>query len=854
MGGLIVKAKSTPQSAAAIPDKIEAKPSPRRKTRWWTYVALAVCFAAAWPLYQYNLANWRLQSALTLLEAGEPDAAIAILEVEQKAHPNSAEIAYWMAVAQRRAGHFSVFQDHLQQAKDLGYPIDDLQRQFLLMRLQTGVVSPEIEQAAEQLVDGADRYAGPRVDLYIDEFYEARSRGYLANYRLFDAEVTLDHWVEARPKSIPARMMRADIRDRESNFQAAEREYREVLALAPANIPARLKRGRLLMHNNKIPEAMEEFRACLQIAPRDITAQIGLAECEYRSGNGIDAAQERLEQVLKQELAASQRAQTLSLLGDIVRGKKENERAIKYLLEALSLAPTIDPAPYRNLSGAYAALGNREEAAKYLKISQEKVVRFTKMHELTVKVAQAPEDAELRFQQGSLHAEEGQMDEAAAWWNMAVRFNPKLLAAHEALAKYYDTKGDRERAEHHQKLAEQSAESTYDNLWLDLLDSNTKSVREGLPKLARYPALEDAVELLTLGLNIVERKDIETSAQGLGRLTNIPRLRLRALTFLAEALYEMGHFSAAERAYLEILSMSPKNVVAHRGLQSIYFDLGAYDQMEVHAQEVAKIDPTDYRPHRHLAFVRREAETWDAAILDYKESRRRNANQPTLQQVLLEMADCYIHSLKYQDALDILKDARPSAQKSFHEAQCKYATKKIPEAKTLLDEALKVDPAHAPSLMLRADVALVEDDVSGARAFLDRAVKAAPFDNTAHQKLSTVLLRLDEKELAKKESELAKELLDLQLRFSELNNQAAQRPKDIAVRKELATLAKQLGREDEAKRWERVVDGMSAELPQAIEGPKVLFPQDKKPFIGPLPKAKGKESQPGSGNGLLKIK
>jgi tetratricopeptide (TPR) repeat protein len=161
--------------------------------------------------------------------------------------------------------------------------------------------------------------------------------------------------------------------------------------------------------------------------------------------------------------------------------------------------------------------------------------------------------------------------------------------------------------------------------------------------------------------------------------------------------------------------------------------------------------------------------------------------------VLLELADCYVHALKYQEALDTLKEARPSAQKSFLEAQCNYATKKVPEAKKLLDDSLKGAPDHAPSLLLRSDIALIEDDAPAAREILERAVKAAPFDNSAHQKLSTVLLRLGEKDAAKKEAGRAKELLDLQLRSSELNNQASQHPKDVEVRKELASLARQLG-------------------------------------------------------------
>jgi tetratricopeptide (TPR) repeat protein len=829
MGGLIVKSKATPKIADEGRGETAPTPAPQRKTRWWTYAALALCVALIYPLYLYNLSNWRKQKALSSLEVGDPEAAITLLKIEQQAHPASAEIAYWMAVAQRRAGHLSVFQDHLQKAKDLGYPQEELQRQYLLMRLQSGIVSADLEQAAEQLVDAADRYAGPRVDLYIDEFYEARARGYLANYRLFDTEVTLDHLVEARPKSVPARLMRADIRQREYNYQAAEREYREVLALDPGNLQARLKRARLLMHNLKIPEATEEFRVCLQLDPEHIDAQIGLAECEYRSGEGIDAAQDRLLKVLGQELPDKQRAEALFLLGEIARGKKDYEGAIKWLTEALQLAPTLN---------AYSMLGKREEAAKYLKIAQEKIARFAKMHELTEKITQFPENAHLRLEQGNFQAAEGQMDDAAGWWNMAVRFDPKLMPAHEALAKYYETKGDSERTEYHRRQAEQSAEATFDTLWLDLLDSNTKPVRDGLPQLTRYPALSDPVELLTLGLNVVEHKDIEKSAQGLGRLTNNPKLRLRALTMLAIALYEMGNYNGSERAYLEVLAMSPQNIVAHRGLEGIYSDLGAYDQMEHHALEVAKIDPTDYRPHRHLAFFRREAENWEPAIADYEESLRRSPHQPTREEVLLELADCYIHALKYQEALGWLQKARPSAQKSFLEAQCKYATKKVPEAKKLLDDALQDAPDHAPSLLLRSDIALIDDDAPAARRFLERAVEAAPFDNNAHQKFSTVLLRLGEKEAAKKEAERAKELLDLQLRSSELNNQASQRPRDLKVRTELAALARRLGREDEAKRWERVVEGMQDDVVPEVQGPAVSFPKDRKPAIqiGPQPK------------------
>ena len=855
MGGITVKAS---HAKTSVPAEGSKPPSvPRRKTSWWAYVAGALCLTAAWPIYQYYASSWQMQNALAALAAGDPNTAISKLEIEEKSHPGSAELVYWLAVAHRRAGHIQVFQGHLQRAKELGYPEDEIQRQVLLMRLQSGVVSEDLEKQAADLIQRADKYPGARMDLFVDEFYEARARGFLANYRLFDAHFALDHWVQDRPESIPARLMRADIRERELDFQGAEKEYQEILALAPDNVPARLQRARLLMLNVKVKEAAEEFRICLEISPQDVRAQIGLAECEFRTGQGMTASRQRLEKLLEQELTDKDRASALYLLGEIARSQKENELVVKYLLEATQLAPAFDAGPYRTLSTAYASLGQLKEAQKYLEISKQKGDRTARLVTLMGKIMQSPQNADLRFEQGSIYWEEGMKDEAAGWWNMAVRFKPQHQAAHEALAEYYAEKGDSERVKYHRYLAEQSAITTFDNLWAELLDSNTKAVREGLPKLARYPALREVVELLTLGLNVVERKDLEIAAQGLGRLTNNPKLRMRSLTMLGEALHVMGHINAAERAYQEVLATSPRNVVAHRGLQSLYFDLGAYDPMEHHALQVAAIDKTDYRPHRHLGFLRREAETWDAAIRDYKESLLRSPHQPTRQQVLLEMADCYVHMMKYDEAQKALQDAVPSAQKSYLEAQCKYATKKVAEAKEQLDESLRTSPDHAPSLLLRSDIALIDRDAIAAREYLERAVKAAPFDNNAHQKLSIVLLRLDEKEAAQKEADRAKELLDLHLRFSELNLQASQRPKDIAVRKEMASLARQLGREEEAQRWDRVVEGLAADpvpaltdstLPrQEPESEKLTLTPDvreRAPKAGPQPKPKPAVKQP----------
>ena len=63
--------------------------------------------------------------------------------------------------------------------------------------------------------------------------------------------------------------------------------------------------------------------------------------------------------------------------------------------------------------------------------------------------------------------------------------------------------------------------------------------------------------------------------------------------------------------------------------------------MEFHALEVAEHRPDRLPSSSALGFLRRQAENLEKAIADYKESLRRSPNQPTREEVLLEMADCY---------------------------------------------------------------------------------------------------------------------------------------------------------------------------------------------------------------------
>ena len=67
-----------------------------------------------------------------------------------------------------------------------------------------------------------------------------------------------------------------------------------------------------------------------------------------------------------------------------------------------------------------------------------------------------------------------------------------------------------------------------------------------------------------------------------------------------------------------------------------------------HLRQVAEIDTSDPRPVRLLALINKDYARNRDALADYKESFRRDPNQPGRDEVLLEMAD----NAKGQHVLD----------------------------------------------------------------------------------------------------------------------------------------------------------------------------------------------------------
>jgi tetratricopeptide (TPR) repeat protein len=784
-----------------------------RRTKWWAYVLLILALALAWPAIQYNISYRRMAGAHDDMAQGNLDEAIRKLEIEARIRPQSGEVAYWLAVAHRRAGRLKKFTELISQAKDLGYSPEEIDRQTFLSLVQTGAMDQGIEQRADKLIEQVDNYSAGPLDLYVDEFYEARARGFLANFRLIDAEVALNHWIEARPESILARMLRAEAKERQQNrFQAAESEYRQILKMDPRHFEARFQYARLLLFNQRATEAAAEFETCLESAPNDPRVQLGLAECEFREGKKIAAARSRLEDLLTQNQQPDDRAKALFLLGEIARFQGKPELVIKYLTEATELSSSLGAAPYQSLSSAFASLRKRDLAEKYLAIGKRKMDQQARLGHLSVAIVHDPTNGDLRYEQGALFEEEKNQDQAAIWWNMAVRFDPDHLPAHASLEAYYSKRQDQERVEFHHAMAAQAAPKMVERLWKELTKEELAKVRKGLPWLAKYPDLKDDVEVLTLGLAIAEGKDLRTAEERLKQLAVNSRLRSQALTLLGEAHRRQGNYWAARQMYERILAANAQDAAAHWGLEKVCADIGSDAEVESHAQKVVELDSRDYRPHRTLGEWHLRHKRWNPAMEELRESLRLKPDQPDKDNVLLALVESLTGAQKYTDALTTLKDIKASPRKAYLEARCRYEAKEIVKAKQLLDTATRPPAEYLPSLLLRANIAVSDHELEIADRMLSRALKLGPLSSEPHRKMAGLLRQKGELDAARAEDKSADDLEALEAQVAALLAKASQNPEDAGPRKELAVVSKRLGRDAEAKHWEAVAQGMSKKM------------------------------------------
>jgi len=395
------------------------------------------------------LLSYRLAGARQSLRQRDWDAALAALDRAKGRGQATAKWHYLRACALRRNGRLQDVQKELALASELGWNDQDIQRQRLLLKAQSGRIK-ESESELKELIQASEG------DEAAEEIYEAMARGYLTSFHVADATQCLRFWIDFQPDNPLPHLWLADLYQRLENTQAAADGYQKVLEIKPNHLEARLKLAKALAEQLKLDEAADEFQKCIEQSADSGPAFLGLADCKRRQGE-TEAAKSLLYDALLCDLTGDEQATALSALGQMALEDRDYAPAIGMLEQSIALSPA-EPPSHLALAASLSAVGQKDRADAHRDQARQLAERHNRLVSVTRQSVMQPDNADLRCEAGLILMEQGFLAAGAQWLQTAVRIDPKHRSAHRGLASYYREIGDLERARQHESLAQQASE------------------------------------------------------------------------------------------------------------------------------------------------------------------------------------------------------------------------------------------------------------------------------------------------------------------------------------------------------------------------------------------------------------
>jgi tetratricopeptide (TPR) repeat protein len=129
------------------------------------------------------------------------------------------------------------------------------------------------------------------------------------------------------------------------------------------------------------------------------------------------------------------------------------DRALPWLLKAEATAPN-DQQVLHLLVLALRALKRDDEVRKYDQRLENNKAKLNELIKFKTQLLQEADSVDLRYRIGLLLLELGDEDEAAHWFQTVLWIDPTHRPTFQALADYWQKKGNPSRATHYRYLAE----------------------------------------------------------------------------------------------------------------------------------------------------------------------------------------------------------------------------------------------------------------------------------------------------------------------------------------------------------------------------------------------------------------
>jgi len=405
----------------------------RRPRRTALAVTVLVLAAAGGGLYAYGLHEWR--AAQDALKEGRAADAQTDLRPCLLLWPNSARVHLLAARAARLQRDFAGAENHLNEGLKLDPQAKaDIQLEFLLMRVQGG----EEDDVAPDLLAYVDQ-KHPDSALIL----ETLARAYLLKLRYGPALGALNRWIKEAPDAAQPYQLRGWVMERLDSSDAAFKDYQRAVELDPDHIGPRLQLTELYLDRANTTEALPHLNILRKQAPDLPAVQQLLGRCLFLQGHG-DQARPLLEAAVQKMPDDPPLLLTRAKL-DLQDGRAA--QAEEWARRALKADPTDAEARY-TLVSILRYQGREDEATAALE-QYTKDAASLRLAEKALKeeTSHPTDDPAVYAQIGSLFLRGGQDQIGEYYLQKALELDPNHQPALQALADFYEGKGDRETAD-----------------------------------------------------------------------------------------------------------------------------------------------------------------------------------------------------------------------------------------------------------------------------------------------------------------------------------------------------------------------------------------------------------------------
>jgi tetratricopeptide (TPR) repeat protein len=414
-----------PPPATAAP----ARPGPAvyrllRNPWLWAGVVLISLAAGGFVLARPHVLAWyHLRAARWELQHYHNPQAVRDLQVCLSVWPQDPAVLLPAARAARRAHSYNEA-ERLLEVYQKARGLDEASTREQLLLAAERRVDQVADRCWRDVEDGR-----PDAPLLL----EALATGYMRQFRLTEARLCLDHWLQSDPNNAQALYLEGLFYlDFSHAREAAEVSYRRAVECDPDHEEARLGLAVTLLDKSNYAEAAEHLERLRRVQPDNLSVTVGLAECRANLGQEPEAVR------LVDDVLARQPEHTpaLSLRGRLALKANQPEQAEPYLREAIKQ----EPSNHRTLYSLIQCLrqnGQIEEADRrqqdLLQLEKD-LARFNDI--ATKEMLQRPRDPALHCELGQLLLRGGHEEEGLHWLQSALRIDPHYAPARQALSDY----------------------------------------------------------------------------------------------------------------------------------------------------------------------------------------------------------------------------------------------------------------------------------------------------------------------------------------------------------------------------------------------------------------------------------